>query len=494
MARQDLIDRINKAFQDREPYANYVVSSLQRMNKEQFDYFMDKVAPYYMDGQQYPSWKDMEYMGRAVEQNKAVERVLGMDYRRLGTVMDSLPEFLYRQQAQTQYQQPYVQQKTTAQRIQDMNDLVQKHVMSPQSGKHGIQNQMFCQSGNLEYNRLPLQGWKFHISARNLEDYEKLLEKALPEFERAGVAFKVVKPETFDYQMTSSQAGKAITIYPTPNFNINNFSPELKSMLFENSICPQGDAQIQGRICARYGAFRKSVALLSQDGQHYQDPRGQSVKPDFVREASAEQILNFYSDSAQRYNATGDAKTYLQEMVTLTQGNGKDSPWVTLLVQPGQENYADSILKNTDRSGHSFQFQLGEQTYFMVNADQAPNVLNELQRCGVAYDRPDWDKHYNLYQMDSPEMAEQIAGMMKCNMDIDGVPTIEAVEVDGIGPCIKVDTTMNKEFEDFCNSRNIEHTAYAFNHTDVQFEMNGFNIHHDVQELSHDTNFIGRDN
>lgn len=463
MEKQDYINRINQAIQSRTPYSMLLAEMISNLDQTQTTYFFDVVAPYYMDGpgkSPYETeFKDMEYMARAVAHNKDVSSILGIDYRQIGSKIAHLPDIGQTQAVEQNHMQQQTQHnRSREQQIHDMYQLVDKYVMqqteSPEKRK-GISNQSFCQSGNVEKNKIPIQGWKFHISANNLDDYERLLKVALPEFQRAGIAFKVVRPDVFEQQMQSAQAGKAITVYPTPDFDIKRFSPELRSVLFEEGICPQGDAQIAGRICARYGQFRRAPGLIAHDGTFQQDLRGVAVKPDFVQENSPQEILNFYADSGRRYQETGDAKTYIQELATLTAGNGRDNPWITVVVEKSMQGLVNSMIEKSGRNPGSFAFRVGDETYTLIKADESARILNAFTNAGIRYERPEWDERYNVYAFENPDVASQVADVMQQSCNAAGMPSVECVDIPGYGTGIMVDTTLNAKFMDICRDNQL---------------------------------------
>ena len=459
MEKQDYINRINQAVREGDPYAVFLANVMQSFNQTQTDYFLDVVAKYYMDGPgKTPygeSFKDMEYMARAVAQNKDVSSILGTDYRQISSYVNYLPEIKKVEPAiQENHRRPEIP-RSINQKIQDMYQMINTYVMHPANGKDGISNSTFCQSGSVEKTKIPIQGWKFHISANSLDDYERLLNAVLPEFQKHNIAFKVVRPDVFDQLMQSTQAGKAITVYPTPDFDINRFSPELRSVLFEEGICPQGDAQIAGRICARYGQFRRAPGLITHSGTFQQDLRGVAVKPDFVQENSPQEILNFYADSGRRYQETGDAKTYIQELATLTAGNGRDNPWITVVVEKSMQGLVNSMIEKSGRNPGSFAFRVGDETYTLIKADESARILNALTNAGIRYERPEWDERYNVYAFENPDVASQVADVMQQNCNAAGMPSVECVDIPGYGTGIMVDTTLNAKFMDICRDNQL---------------------------------------
>jgi hypothetical protein len=232
MTKQEVLREIDNA-SSMSPYAASLRDALANMKTHQLDYFCEQVAPYYLRGDGKDSYgmmyKDMEYMSRAVARDKDVSSILGVDYRQIGSMVESLPALQMNQSIT-------FQEKSDAERISNINQLIDKYVTHVDGPNIGLSNKTFCQSANVNPTELPVQGWKFHISANNLQDYEHLMEKLCPEFDALGVAFKVVRPEQLDAQTASSQIGKAITIYPTPAFDFNRLSPQLQSMLSQDGV------------------------------------------------------------------------------------------------------------------------------------------------------------------------------------------------------------------------------------------------------------------
>lgn len=456
MTRNDVIRTVDDAMQ-RTPYAKYLSDSMARMTSEQLAYFCDQIAPYYMEGPGRKDlsleYKEMEYFARAVESGKDVRSLLGMDYRNIGSYLSQMPDLHY-QVSQQPVQHAFM--RTDAERISHINEMIDKYVLHVGERQQGLQNNTFCQTANVVHTQLPTQGWKFHISANDLADYEKLLETMLPEFDSLGVAYKVTKPSELDRLNSGSQMGKVITIYPTPAFDINRFSPELRNLLGEDGIQPVGDAQISGRIYARYGKFRgeNTHDLSAPDGKIVPDPRHSAICPDFVRERDADSILGFYSACAQRYNETGDYKRYLQEAATMTMTDGRSNAYMTIELKDGYENQIASITSR-DPQGLSFVYDIGGSSYALIHNDYVHQFVDNMVQNGLnsEYFRPDWDKRFNVYTV-HPNDINKAVGMINAyneGHDIqNGAPAMSCYYLDNGSLAIQVDTTINRDFVEQC--------------------------------------------
>jgi hypothetical protein len=453
----NFIKSLREAVENNLPYADYVNREFYQMQPYQQLFFCDVVAPHYLNDpnrSQYGVYKDLEYMARAVLQDKDVSKILGIDYREIGAHLNSLPNIPRQENSITR--QIKLEAEPMEQKIERMEKIIDDHVMF--NGKRmGIQNRMFSQSGNCERDAMPTQGWKFHISAKDLADYERLLEVICPEFNRMGVMFKVVNPEMFQHQLESEQRGKAITVYPTPAFDLNRCSPKLKEVLFDqDGIAPIGDTQIQGRLYARYGKFRgeRNVhSLIAQDGKTHEDPRGQFVAPSFVKETSVGEVLNFYSDCAQRYSQTGDFKTYLQEAMTMTRGDEQSHAFVTLKVTPENKAWIENAIEYCDMGGMSAIYKVGDRNYALIHGDYAEDVLRYLDEHGTQYVRPDWDKRYDVYavhQSDINAMFDAIEQIDANKYHGPNTPEMVMITFEDGQYGVAVDTSLNREFQTMC--------------------------------------------
>ena len=309
------LDTLNQILSKRgnDSYANSLVSELNKMSPDNFSIFMNRYADQFLD----PSMteRDMYKCKHPALLAKAINA--GQDFR----FVDNLANLDYA----SAVRQAHIRL------MQDQNVIHTEN--SP--GAQGLQNQVFAQTANLDMDKLPIQGWKFHISAENINDYHALYSIVVPELDKLGVAFKTVKPEQFMNQLASEQTGKALTIYPGPGFDLAKLSQEARDFLtlppnmqktrsFEDRldsgatqmlapnagkyITPKGDTQIQGRIFARYGRFKKSHGdpnITSPDGKTELDPKSYRLhKPQFGIDDSPKGILYFYSEAEKRFQQT----------------------------------------------------------------------------------------------------------------------------------------------------------------------------------------------
>lgn len=494
MTRNDVIRNIDAALQNGVPYATYLSDAVGRMNPNQLAYFCDHVAPYYMEGPGKNSMacKDMEYMARAVLQDKDVRSVLGINYRELNSRLNGLPSIQPQQTySYEQSQAQRYEQRTAARSEQEIfaniNTMINRYVWHTHTGGDTHVNKtdkFYAQSANVVHHDLPTQGWKFHISARDLADYERLLSVALPEFDKLGVSYKVTKPESFEEHHSKSQAYKDITIYPTPSFDINNFSPELRSVLLdEQSPMPGEDALIQGRIGARYGKFRgeagaskESLGILSApDGKLVADTRGVSFKPDFVSEMYPQEILGFYSDCARRYQETGDFKRYLQEAATMTKSDGRSNSYMTLEVIPGYEKQLQSVVSR-DPQSMSIIYNCGGKSYALVHNDYASQAVDVMRQMGLRADyfRPEWDKRFDIYQIHPNDINKSVAMVNAYNVGRDlenGAPEMSYMYLDDGSFAIKVDTTLNRDFCEQCIENQIRVADFQINRSEMELNQ-----------------------
>ena len=155
---------------------------------------------------------------------------------------------------------------------------------------------------------LPLQGWKFHISAKP-ENMHEIAEKMLPILQREGILHKMVNPKYFDRYVekignpSKTQQGKFITVYPRSNAEARKYAQILRQVMEENNfnrddfINIPNEHEISPGVFVRYGRMENGDLkrpdgtsipgteddILTPDGRVIKDPRGQAL-PDFVRE------------------------------------------------------------------------------------------------------------------------------------------------------------------------------------------------------------------
>lgn len=475
MTRNDVIRNVDNALRT-DPYAMSLSDYMGRMTSEQLAYFCDRVAPYYMEGPgKTPyggEYKNMEYLARVVMQNKDVSGLLGIDYTQISKYLNQLPELQYPVYISSQSQQFYSAVRTDVDRIAHINEMIDKYVLHVGESKQGLQNSTFCQTANVVQTQLPTQGWKFHISANGLEDYERLLEIMLPEFDRLGVAYKVTKPSELDRLNAGQQVGKAITIYPTPAFDINRFSPELRNILEEDGLHPIGDAQIVGRIHARYGKFRGANThdLSAPDGKVIPDQRHSVICPDFVSERYTGQILGFYSDCIQRYNETGDYKRYLQETATMTATDGRSNAYMILELKDGYGRQLQKAV-DMDPQGMSYVYEINGQSYAMIHNTYVNQCVNNMVQMELNpnYFRPDWDRRFNVYAVHPDDVNHAIQMVDEYNFGrdtVNGAPELSCMYLEDGTIGIKVDTCLNRDFESQCISHSIRIRDEQINHSE----------------------------
>lgn len=356
----------------------------------------------------------------------------------------------------------------TARRINDIKDMENNYVMHLNNSEipRGIQNSTFSQTGNIKNTQLPVQGWKLHISATDIIDYYNICSVLLPEFDKNNISYKMVKPERFEHQINSNQKGKAITVYLTPSFNINNFSPNVINCLFNNSkeqVVPRGDKLIGGRTFARYGCFRsikRAQYLTTSDGCIQYDSRDQLVN--FADKETPEDILNFYSNIYNKLNLSNDKKTFLQEYYTMTPNDGKSHAYMTFEINPNNLREIEDCLKENDQYGLSFVADaqgVDGKAYLFVHQSTIPYVSNILDTASRGYSindivRPIWDIKENEYEIlpQQVEVAKQIAQEIQSNYNGNYISVLQTKNNNFI---VKCDSTLNSVFFNKCAERNL---------------------------------------
>jgi hypothetical protein len=180
------------------------------------------------------------------------------------------------------------------------------------------------------------------------------------------------------------------------------------------------------------------------------------VAPDFVKENTASQILNFYSDCNRRYAETGDAKTFLQEMATMTSGQANAHAFVTLCIDQCDTMSIKDALQ-WDSGGNSFVYSLNGQQYALIHNRYADQILSDLDYQGTPYVRPDWDQRYNVYAISPENESQMMRAIESFNNAITSgnSPRMSAIMMDNGSIGVEVDTSINKQFFDMCYERGI---------------------------------------
>lgn len=124
--------------------------------------------------------------------------------------------------------------------------------------------------------KLPLQGWKIHLTS-SASEYETLLSLIIPYLAQVKVSFKLpLNCNDVEYINSGdagvTQLGKIITIYPSPTKDLKQLVLGLDK-LWPYSHGPQvvSDLYIRpgGAISLRYGLFRAGSVIIDATGQHH---------------------------------------------------------------------------------------------------------------------------------------------------------------------------------------------------------------------------------
>ena len=379
----------------------------------------------------------------------------------------------------------------TAVREASIRVMQDKHVIHTEKARHeqGLQSSVFAQTANLDIEKLPIHGWKFHISAENIEDYHTLYSVVVPEFEALGISFKTVKPEEFEKQLRGDQTGKALTVYPSPAFDMSKLSPEArdflllpphmqKSRAFEDQldpgatqilsgsatkyVTPIGDTQIQGRIFARYGCFRSHNYISSQDGRIEFDPKKyRQHKPSFGIDDSPKGILYFYSGIESKFKETGDRKTYMQEYYTMAQNNDKSHSYMFLEINPKDAQRAQEILNANDPytlSAVVHGIQGDNKVYMMVHQNALPNIgriTQDMMSYGCQQPvRPVWDMQTRNFEIPASQVQLAQAIMQEMARTY-GQMNAHLLQTNDGKYVVQCDTTIKRVFDDYCQSNRL---------------------------------------
>lgn len=473
MTGYEVYDYIRR-FTGNNPYIDGLYYQLESMNQEEKEWFAQIIAPHYtnLNGNiDLNNAKTMEKLLFLNNRDIDITNLIGMDFQNIVNI-ERMGGLQFKNN-QTIIESPPIQKPLTEQeQIDALNNIIKSNMTG------GLENEVFVQSPNISnVNTLPVQGWKFHISANSLEDYLHLCEIAIPEFQRLGIEFKVVKPEQFNMQMNSSQRGKAITVYATPQFNFNNLSPKLQSILSENSIEANNDMHIQGRINARYGRIRPTPIMYTQDGStkmesYITNPYGQiDVDPkikglfvaDFVNSNSVDSILNFYNNALQKLNETGDFKTYMQERYTMTECDAKSHSYMCIEIPAQQKDKAKELFYDANNNAFGMSMVCepdktaidNNQTItLMLHKTDLPQAFYMLSNNGIVPQRPDWDIKYTYHEI-APGQKENALLLAKQLNEKYNMRAVSVVEVSTNKFVLKCDTVFNQETLDLCTERNL---------------------------------------
>ncbi len=166
------------------------------------------------------------------------------------------------------------------------------------------------------------QGWTLNIAVNDMEDYARKCEVLLPELNKMGVSFSVVKTGDFEQYKTGENRNQFITIYGGPNLDFTKLSPEAQAVLHEPAHgTVNGNIQLDGCLFGRYGAIvlrsDRNALITNPNGYleaDWRDPK--FAYPSFIS-FNKDEIFNFYKLAEDRLAETGDYRAYLQERETM---------------------------------------------------------------------------------------------------------------------------------------------------------------------------------
>lgn len=476
MTGYEMYDYLRR-FSGSDVYIDALYSKVEMMNLEHRNFFAQEIMPKYLDANgniDLKQSKALEKLAILTLKGLDARGVAGMSFQEIIQAESSfsLPKLNFQpylnniiDNAQKPYegkQQEFSEIENASklfneqEAIDSINNLIATYVT-------GASNSFFCQSSNVtSVDTLPMQGWKFHISADSLEDYQRLCDVAIPEFQKLGVQFKVVKPEKFNEQLNSDQIGKAITIYPNPSFSFKNFSPKLQAILSEDSLQPKGDMKIKGRIFARFGRFRSSPVqekcVAGPSGDIEYDPKkNRQPAPYFLGTPSVDSILNFYDNCIKKCAKTGDFKTFTQEYYTMAECDGKSHSYMCVDIPANQKAYANLALNDAKNNTYGLSFvcqQPNGEIKVMIHKSDIPQAFYGLANAGVDAQRPDWDVRYTYHEIAPGEKQKALLLAKQLNEKYN-MRAVSVVEIKPNRFALKCDTVFNKDALDLCVERNI---------------------------------------
>lgn len=384
---------------------------------------------------------------------------------------------------------------TDEQCMENIQKLIAKYVYHEREYQDKNPNSTFCHDINPD--RIPFQGWKLHISAASLQDYENLLKSLCPDFDKLGVQYKVTKPELLYAQMQSEQVGKAITVYMTPSFNYAALSQASKDILNTEAIEVPHEHKFGGRIYARYGVFREGNVLLSPEGRLYNDPRQKWASVEFVKQNPTwDDIGDFYNKAKEVYHATGNYKDYIEEVMlgVGTYQCENNQSWdsrrhnfIALEFQPQDKDVIKSVLR---AYGDEFCGVIEVQQNFqlaMVHNTKIDSVLKELNNRGIACSRPDWDRTYNISIVPAQALNDMQQAVQSFNsnhmvFEHDAAQHMETMTLDNGMLAVKYDTTLDKAFEEMCRDLRTQARDVVIGDTEAQIQASWGQIHNSIMK------------
>lgn len=362
--------------------------------------------------------------------------------------------------------------KTNNQYITELQDYILHNIFKVPENTHRSLHAQYLH--HIDRDTLPMQGWKIHVSVKDYEDYDRVLHTLVPNLEKYGFQYKLINPQFLYSQLDSDQKGKAITIYLKPGddleklFSRNPLSPTT-TLLKESAVDIPHEQKIAGRAFARYGSFRGEMAnaILNPSGTIQTDPRYDVVRPDFVdTEPTLKDISNFYSAAIARSYNTQNYKDFIEEALLGThtwrceqnpEWDSRRHNFVVITFAPEDYQKIKDIIGQVDRQ-FSGIFKTSTEQYGVIYKNHATQVLAALEEKGITYERPEWDKKYNVIAVDNKDLEYLSAALAEINSHFTakGIQPIVTYTLGNNATAIMYDTTLDKELVDLCNFKQVE--------------------------------------
>ena len=463
MNGQEYRNKINSRIDN--PYTKILTNILSKMNNTQLNICASIATNYYSDIYHVGADKSMSVIAQTILEGNNPQTLIGLNYA------DMVEEY------------NNIKTSSIVNKLNEKDNIIKNINNIIKENNFGLSNSFFIQNNNINIEKMPIQGWKFHVSAFSLKDYENLCKIVIPEFNYLGIQFKVVRPEKFEEQLVSKQAGKAITVYFNDKFDINKFSDKLKHTLFqENSVKVNGDIHIDGRVYGRYGRFypqksKESFITDSYGKVFYDAKKTGDYAPDFIKSNSINKILSFNHDSFEKFIKTNDYKTYLQEKYTMTKCDSINHCYIAFKYNIQDENEIKSILNNNsvDKFSQSFIADTENGKYLMIHKS-ALDIIKEFSLNYIELHRPEWDIKTVDYIIPN-SAANAIKENVKDNYGLEIFNTIDGTTI------ARCDTVFNQEYvETITNKLKIPMVLYDKN--------NEFKIQHNLNEIYDKKEFV----
>ena len=358
---------------------------------------------------------------------------------------------------------------------------------------NGVANNYFVQSGNTKISKMPMQGFKLHISADNMEQLFDIYSVVIPELQEKGVFYKMIHPELLDEMNTSQQIGKVVTIYMNSDA-LNEISEDARKIMFDRltETKPVGDTQLSGATFVRFGRFTGSAQgsfITNPDGSVEYDPKTyRKSHSSFINEKDLtfDNVINFYKNIQEELSETKDLKSYYQSYYTMAKSDGKNYAYMTFEMdkkkadvinvilncknigsKPDEKHFSSALQpKNDSIDQYGLSFVVDHPTFenkslVFIHQSTIPklNIIKDMAKQRnleeIDFFRPKWDMKQNFYTINKSNF-ENISGLIRYQEANSGNQKLMSmVKFDDGNYGVRVDASYNRIFENIMNERGL---------------------------------------